>query len=139
MMQASAAMEFARRFFHGQDRLKGLLPPDLCAPSYQAEIIGFPPMDQAGHGQFGAAWYGAFPDLTHTIDEARPTDAGIVVRFSVAGTQAGAFIGIPATNRHVRASAIALLTIEDGRVTHLQAMFDQLGLMRQLGVFPASV
>lgn len=55
MMQASQAMEFASRFFHGQDRLKGPLPAELCAASYRAEIAGFPAMDAAGHGQFGTA------------------------------------------------------------------------------------
>ena len=136
-MQASQAMEFASQFFHGQDRLRGTLPPELYARSYRAEIVGFPAMDAAAHGQFGSAWYAAFPDITHTIDEARPTDTGIVVRFTAKGTHTGTFMGIPATNRHVSASAFVLLTIVDGKVTHLRAMFDQMGLMRQLGVVPA--
>jgi predicted ester cyclase len=136
MMQASQAMELASRFFHGQDRLKGPLPAELCASSYRAEIVGFPPMDAAGHGQFGTAWYSAFPDITHTIDEARPTDTGIAVRFTASGTHTGTFMGIPATNRRISASAFVFLTIVDGKVTHLRAMFDQMGLMRQLGVVP---
>jgi hypothetical protein len=49
------------------------------------------------------------------------------------GTHTGTFMGIPATNR-VSASAFVFLTIVDGKVTHLRAMFDQMGLMRQLGV-----
>lgn len=134
MMQASEAMDFATRFFHGQDRLKGPLPADLCAASYQAEIVGFPPMDAAGHGQFGTAWYAAFPAITHTIDEARPTDTGIAVRFTANGTHTGTFMGIPATNRQVSVAAFVLLTIVDGKVTQLRAMFDQMGLMRQLGI-----
>jgi predicted ester cyclase len=128
------AADFASRFFHGQDRLKGPLPAELCAPSYRAEIIGFPPMDASGHGEFGKAWYAAFPDITHTIDEARPTDNGIVVRFTANGTHTGSFLGVPATNRRIAASAIVLLTIVDGKVTHLRAIFDQAGMMRQLGV-----
>jgi hypothetical protein len=56
MMQASQAMEFASQFFHGQDRLRGTLPPELCAPTYRAEIVGFPAMDAAGHAGFGGAW-----------------------------------------------------------------------------------
>jgi ketosteroid isomerase-like protein len=130
------AMEFAKRFFHGQDRLKGPLPPELCAPTYRAEIVGFPAMDAAAHGEFGRAWYAAFPDITHTIDEARPTDTGIVVRFTAKGKHTGSFMGIPATNRDVSAAAFVLLTIVDGKVTLLRAMFDQMGLMRQLGVVP---
>lgn len=33
--------------FTGQDRLKDLLPPELWAPLYRVEIVGFPPMDAA--------------------------------------------------------------------------------------------
>ena len=136
-MPAVVAMKFASRFFHGQDRLRGALPPELCAASYRAEIVGFPAMDAGQHGQFGSAWYAAFPDITHTIDEARPTDTGIVVRFTAKGKHTGSFMGIPATGRDIEACAYVLLTIVDGQVTHLQAMFDQMGLMRQLGVVPA--
>jgi predicted ester cyclase len=128
--------EFASRFFHGQDRLRGQLPPDLCAPEYRAEIVGFPAMDVAAHARFGKAWYDAFPNITHTIDEARPTDTGIVVRFTANGRHTGPFMGIPATDREVSVSAVGLLTIVEGKVTHLRGMFDQIGLLRQLGVVP---
>ena len=85
MMQASQAMELASRFFHGQDRLKGPLPAELCASSYRAEIVGFPPMDAAGHGQFGAALYAAFPDITHTIDEVGPPTPALLCGLQPAG------------------------------------------------------
>jgi steroid delta-isomerase-like uncharacterized protein len=136
-LQQIDAPEFASRFFHGQDRLRGALPPELIAPAYQAEIVGFPVMDAAGHREFGAAWYAAFPDITHVIDEARATDTGIVVRFTAKGTHTAPFLGIPATHRRISASAFVLLTISDGKVTQLRAIFDQMGLMRQLGVVPA--
>jgi len=130
-------MDFATRFFKGQDELKGLLKPELCAPTYVAEIVGFPPMDAAGHGEFGRAFYAAFPDIYHTIDEALSTDDGIVVRFTLRGTHKAPFMGIPATNRVITVSAIVLLTVVNDQVTHLRAIFDQLGMMRQLGVVPS--
>lgn len=130
-------VDFATRFFKGQDELKGLLKPELCAPTYVAEIVGFPPMDAAGHGEFGRAFYAAFPDIYHTIDEALSTDDGIVVRFTLRGTHKAPFMGIPATNRVITVSAIVLLTVVNGQVTHLRAIFDQLGMMRQLGVVPS--
>ena len=42
--------EVAERFFKGQDRLKGPLVPELVAPGYRAEIVGFPALDAAAHG-----------------------------------------------------------------------------------------
>jgi SnoaL-like polyketide cyclase len=131
------AMDFATRFFKGQDELKGPLRPELCAPAYVAEVVGFPAMDAAGHSEFGRAFYAAFPDLSHTIDEARSTDNGIVVRFTLRGTHTAPFMNIPATNRAITVSAMVLMTMANGQVTHLHGIFDQLGMMRQLGVLPS--
>jgi hypothetical protein len=122
------------RFFHGQDRLKGSLPPELCAPSYTAEIVGFPAMDAHGHGEFGRAFYAGFPDIAHTIDEVLPADGRLVVRFTLRGTHRGTFFGIPPTGRPIEVGAIVILTLANGQVSHLRGMFDQLGLMRQIGV-----
>jgi hypothetical protein len=129
--------ELPELFFKGQDRLKGLLPPELVAPSYRAEIVGFPPMDAAAHSAFGQAFYAGFPDIYHTIDEVRTTEDGVAVRFTLRGNHTGSFMGIPPTNRSVTVSAIVLMSVSKGQVTHLRAIFDQLGLMRQLGVIPS--
>ena len=59
----------ARRFFAEQDQRKGPLAEEICAASYTASIAGFPPMDRAGHSQFGVIFYRAFPDMFHMIEE----------------------------------------------------------------------
>src|SRR6185295_16062535 len=99
------------RFFKGQDALKGPLPSELCAPTYRAEIAGFPVMDAAAHAEFGRAFYAAFPDIFHTIDEVRPTDQGFAVRFTLRGTHTAPFMGIPATNRSITVPAIVLMRV----------------------------
>lgn len=123
-------------FFQGQDRLQGPLVPDLVSAAYEAEIAGFPPMDAAAHGQFGRAFYTAFPDLFHTIDEVVVAERHITTRFTLRGTQTGPFMQTPPTGRTIVVQAICLMTIEDGRVRRLRAIFDQLGMLRQLGVVP---
>ena len=134
-MTANASLP--SRFFKGQDDLKGPLPADLVAPSYRAEIAGFPPMDAAGHGDFGRAFYAGFPDISHTIDEVIEAAPHAITRFTLRGTQTAPFMGIPPTGRAITVSAIAILTVDNGKVTHLRAIFDQLGLLRQLGVVPS--
>jgi len=129
--------DLPERFFKGQDRLEGPLPPELVAPEYRAEITGFPPMDAAGHAAFGQAFYAGFPDLHHTLDEVRPTDEGFAVRFTLRGTHTGDFMGMPPTGRPVAVGAIVLLSVVGGRVTHLRAIFDRFGLLEQLGAIPA--
>jgi predicted ester cyclase len=123
-------------FFGGQDQLKGALPTELCAAEYRAHIAGFPVMDAAGHSAFGRAFYDGFPDIYHTIDEVHATDDGFATRFTLRGTHTAPFMGIPATNRGIEVSAIVLMSVSNGKVTSLRAIFDQLGLMRQLGVIP---
>ena len=136
-MTTTRMQQLAEQFFNGQDRLKGPPPADLLTASYRAEITGFPPMDAAAHADFARSFYAGFPDIHHTIDEVRATEDGAVVRFTLRGTHTGAFMGMPATNRRIEVSAIALMSVSGERVAHVRGMFDQLGLMRQLGVVPS--
>jgi predicted ester cyclase len=135
-MSADANHAVGRRFFAEQDRLRGGPAADLCAPSYTAHIAGNPPIDLAGHQAFARAFYAAFPDMSHTVDDTVADDERVAVRFTLRGTQTGDFMGIPATGRPVELGAMAILHVAGGRVTSLRAGFDQLGMLRQLGVLP---
>jgi steroid delta-isomerase-like uncharacterized protein len=126
----------ARRFFAEQDQRKGPLAEEICTTTYTASIAGFPPMNVAGHGQFGELFYRAFPDMRHTIEETIAEGEKVTVRFTLRGTHHADFMGIPATSKAVAVSAIAILGFVEGKVAQLQAVFDQMGLMRQLGVLP---
>lgn len=136
-MDQPTLAELPNHFFTGQDRLKGPLPAELCAPGYIAEIVGFPPMDAKGHGEFGSAFYAGFPDIHHTIDETAVAGNRVVTRFTLRGTHTGNFMGVPASGRSVEVQAFVWLTVAAGRVSRLQAIFDQIGLLRQIGALPA--
>jgi predicted ester cyclase len=84
-----------------------------------------------------AAFYAGFPDLSHTIDEVIDASPRVITRFTLRGTNTGPFMGIPPTGRAITVSATVILTVEDGKVTHLHGIFDQLGLLRQIGVVPS--
>ncbi len=127
-----------RRFFVEQDRLRGLLAPELCAPSYTARIGSHPPMDRAGHDGFGRAFHAGFPDLHHEIERVIVEDDVVVVRFVLHGTHTGSLFGIPASNRKIAVAAHVILRVLDGKVTDLQGEFDEAGMLRQIGVLPAA-
>ncbi len=127
----------ASEFFMEQDRRKGPLSPELVADNYTAKIGSNPQMDRQGHSVFGAAFYAGFPDLYHTIDEVLANENGAAVRFTLRGTHTGDFMGIPATGKPIEVTAIAIQHIADGKVTSLRAEFDQVGMLRQLGVLPS--
>ena len=126
----------ALRFFQEQDRLRGGPADALCAPSYTAQIGSNPPMDLAGHKQFAQMFYGAFPDLYHTIEDAIAEADSVAVRFTLHGTHTHNMMDIPATGKSIQVSAIAILKIKDDKVTVLHGQFDQVGMLQQLGVMP---
>jgi predicted ester cyclase len=136
-MTTSSLAELPSAFFLGQDRNKGPLVPELVTPSYRADIVGFPTMDATAHGEFGRAFYSAFPDLYHTIDEVVVAEGHVTLRFTLRGTQHGQFMHLPPTGRPVEVPALVMLSVVDGRVNHLRAIFDQLGLLQQLGAIPS--
>jgi predicted ester cyclase len=136
-MQVHDAAAVGRRFFEEQDRVRGGPVPELCAPGYTAVLGGNPPMDRSGHEMFSKAFYSAFPDLTHTVDEAFGTSDRVAVRFTLRGTQQAPFMGIPATNRKIAVTANVLMHVSNGTVTRLLGAFDEAGLLRQLGVLQA--
>ncbi len=136
-MDEANLAELPRQFFAGQDRLRGRLPPELCAAEYTAEIVGFPTMDAKAHGEFGAAFYAGFPDIFHTIDETLVAGSRVATRFTLRGTHTGTFMGVSASGRRVEVQAFVWLTTGQGKVIRLQGLFDQLGLLRQIGALPA--
>jgi steroid delta-isomerase-like uncharacterized protein len=135
-MSSRENTELGRRFFESQDRLKGGPQPDLCSAGYVAQIGGNPQMAYQGHEAFAKAFYSAFPDLYHTIEETVADEQAVTVRFTLRGTHTGNFMGIPATQKPFEAGAIAILHVVDGKVAELRAQFDQFGMLRELGVVP---
>ena len=133
-MSVDVCRRVGRQFFAEQDRLRGGPADDLCAADYQAQIGASGPMPLAGHQQFALMFYAAFPDLHHTIEDVIAEDRKAAVHFVLDGTHTGDFMGIPATGRSIHVNAIAILTIGDGRVTQLRAVFDQAAMLQQLGV-----
>jgi predicted ester cyclase len=134
--QHLANRQLGRLFFAEQDRLRGGPAPELCAPSYTARLGGNPPVDRAGHEGFARAFYAAFPDLRHELELAIADEGGVTVRFVLHGTHTGSFFGIPASGRAVRVTANVILRTKDGKVTDLYGVFDEAGMLRQIGVMP---
>ena len=132
----AANSTLGRQFFEAQDRLRGGPAPELCAPSYTAELGGNPPMPLEGHQGFAAAFYAGFPDMHHEIVAVIATDDVAVVRFVLHGTHSGSLFGIPASGRTVRITGHVILQVANGVVQRLQGVFDEAGMLRQIGVLP---
>jgi predicted ester cyclase len=125
-----------RRFFEEQDRLRGGPAENLCAPEYTAVLGGNPPVDRAGHEYFAKSFYSAFDGIHHAIEDVFATADRIAVRFVLRGIHTGSFFGIAATGRPVVIAANVLMHVADGKITKLFGIFDEAGMLRQMGVLP---
>jgi steroid delta-isomerase-like uncharacterized protein len=77
---------------------------------------------------------GAFPDFYSTIDDQIAEGDGVATRWTMHGTHEGEFRGIAPTGKQITVTAIGIFRFSDGKVVESWDNFDQLGMMRQLGV-----
>jgi predicted ester cyclase len=131
-----ANKELGRRFFAEQDRLRGGPSAELCTPDYVARLGGNPPMPRAGHEAFARMFYGAFEDMRHDIELAFAEGDQVLVRFVLRGTHTGPWFGVPASRRPVAVAAHVVLSVQGGRVREVIGVFDEAGLLRQIGALP---
>lgn len=77
----------------------------------------------------------AFPDSHYTIEDLIEEGDKVTIRWSVSGTHEGEVFGIPATHKRVdNIMGIAICRIENDKIQEVWQLFDQPGLLRQLGV-----
>ncbi len=79
-------------------------------------------------------WHQAFPDLS-IIPEKLIADGDLVAVYWIAhGTNTGAGNGLPATGKKVEQSGITIWRIVNGKIKEEWSAFDQLSMMKQLGL-----
>lgn len=81
----------------------------------------------------------SFPDLRAIVEDEIAEGETVVQRLTLSGTHEGAFRGVPATSRHVTWDLVEILRLgPDGKFTKHWSIWDELGLLRQLGADPAA-
>ncbi len=99
---------------------------------------GMSPMDWNGSMQFIAVINNAFPDASRNIEDIVAEGDKVAVRLNAAGSHKGEFRGIPPSGKKVSFTAMAFLTIIDGKVSEEWSTADIMGLMQQIGAIPAA-
>jgi len=102
-------------------------------PSNPEDIRGLEAAKQAA-----ADYRRAFPDLRVTLEDLIAEGDKVVARLRFRGTHRGELDGIAPTGRRVDCSGIVVSRMEGGKFAEDWANFDDLGMMRQLGVLPES-
>ena len=78
----------------------------------------------------------AFPELRVTVEALIAEGDRVAARLRFRGTHLGELDGIAPTGRRVDCTGIVISRIEEGKIAEDWANFDDLGMMRQLGLIP---
>jgi predicted ester cyclase len=88
-----------------------------------------------------------FPDYRHDVIEMIAKDDSVVVRCTTSGTHRGVgklklnggmLVGVAPTQKHFEVQHIHWYKLRDGEIVSHTANRDDLGMMRQLGLLPAT-
>ncbi len=71
------------------------------------------------------------------IDEQIAEGNTVVTRWTAHGTHKGEFAGISPTGKQATVVGMGLDRIENGKIVASWGLFDQFGMLQQLGVIPA--
>jgi steroid delta-isomerase-like uncharacterized protein len=80
----------------------------------------------------------AFPDTAYTIEQQVAEGDLVVTRWIARGTHEGELMAIPATQKSVEVSGIAIDRLSDGKIVESWGNWDTIGMMQQLGAIPAA-
>ena len=111
---------------------------ELIADDFVATIVGAPEQIRGPQGfrEFVVMYRTAFPDLRITVDEQIVEGETVVTRWTATGTNEGELMGIPATGKQATTAGININRISGGKLVEGWGLFDQLGLLQQIGAVP---
>jgi steroid delta-isomerase-like uncharacterized protein len=94
------------------------------------------PGTRDGFRQVVLATRTAFPDVHVDVKDVVAEGDFAVFRDVVHATSLGEFMGVPPNGKRLEWTEIHFLRIQDGKIVEHWANFDQVGILRQLGVLP---
>ena len=83
-------------------------------------------------------WHAAFPDVVIVPEKLMAEDDLVTIYWIARGTNTGTGNGLPATGKKAELAGITIWRIVDGKIKDEWSAFDQLSMMRQLGLIPAN-
>ena len=90
------------------------------------------------HKQAATHHHSAFSNLHIKIEQLIVEGDMAAARFSVSGKHSGEFMGIPPTGKEMKTTVNNIYRFEGDKIAEVWSEWDQVGLMRQLGLLPAS-
>ena len=110
--------------------------PEHVSPDVRFHPPRGPARDHQGYRAMATDFLRAFPDLRFTVLEAEGVGDRASARLLIEGTNTGPFRGRPPTGRRVRVVGQPRCRVEGGRIAEFWQLFDELGMLHQLGHVP---
>ncbi len=104
---------------------------ELFAPDFVWPQFGL--RGPEGVKQWVMAFRAAFPDVEDTVEEQIAEGDKVMSRVTVRGTNHGEWYGMLPTGKSAVWPAVGIDRLADGKIVERYAVFDLVGVMRQLG------
>ncbi len=88
---------------------------------------------------FHASYCNAFPDLNIRMDDLIAEGDKVAYRWTATATHGGDGLGFAATGRRMIVAGMGIVRVVNGQVVEGWNSFDQVGMMRQLGVMAQAI
>lgn len=86
------------------------------------------------HKNFVKTMRTAFPDLQCTIDQIGMANGHVYVRWMARGTNKGALLGMPASNKAVTIRGNSIIRLDAGKIMEIYDAWDTYGFLAQVGI-----
>ncbi len=130
-------MEQFIRFINTGDRTIGeaIISTDVVfyAPTSPEPLHGF-----EGYIAVLDMMRGAMPDVQWKAEEFIAEEDKVMIRFTMSGTQTEPFMGMPATGKSVKVTAMNIYQLKDGKIIREHGLPDLFSMLMQLGANPGS-
>ena len=101
-------------------------------------VVDHDPAPDQGPGpegfiQFFTTFRSAFPDLEVAVEQMVADEDKVAIAYTVTGTHKGDFMGVPATNKQIKARGVQIARFENGKIVERWGSSDELGILKQIG------
>ena len=128
--------DYEQRWVEGLNRGDLAVADETFASDCVIHITGSPrpEMSVEEFKQMVTGLLAAFPDLHFTIEDQITSGDKVVSRWTAEGTNTAALGDVPPTGRRVHVDGLILDRLENGKVVERWEQWDQMAMMRQLGL-----
>ena len=117
---------------HDLDRFDEFVAPDVKFHRPDGGVIGRD--EWLAHVR---SFMAGFPDIRISIEAAVEDGDTVAARITMSGTNTGERHGRPPTGKRMSVQGRPWARVRDGRIVEFWSLFDELGMLEQLGTAPA--